>query len=197
MLDATAALLTYQAANYFATGRAPERLGNKHPTIVPYETFEAADGDFVLAVGNDELWRRFCKVAGLEELAGDPRFATNRARAQNYSDLRALLVQKLRTRPKADWIAALNAEGVPCGAVRDVAETLRDPQIAAREMIEAVEHATLGAVRTLGIPIKLSATPGAVRTAPPTLGQHTEAILRHDVGLSDAEIATLRTAGAL
>ncbi len=197
MLDATAALLTYQAANYFATGRAPERLGNRHPTIVPYETFAASDGDFVLAVGNDELWKRFCRVADLEEVAADPRFVTNRARAQHYQELRRLLVKTLLTRSKADWIAALNAEGVPCGAVRDVAETLSDPQIVARNMIEAVEHATLGEVQTLGIPIKLSSTPGAVRTAPPTLGQHTDQILQNEIGLSDAEIATLRAAGAV
>ena len=197
MLDSTAALLTYQAANYFATGRAPERLGNRHPTIVPYETFEAADGEFVLAVGNDDLWRRFCRVAGLDDTAGDTRFATNRARAQNYGELRGILARTLRTRSKAQWIAALNAEGVPCGAVRDVAETLSDPQIAARNMVETVEHLTLGSVQTLGIPIKLSATPGTVRTAPPTLGQHTDQILRNDVGLSDEEIATVRAAGAV
>jgi crotonobetainyl-CoA:carnitine CoA-transferase CaiB-like acyl-CoA transferase len=197
MLDATAALLTYQAANYFATGRAPERLGNKHPTIVPYETFEAADGEFVLAVGNDELWKRFCRVAGLESIVSDPRFATNRARSQHYSELRSVLVETLRKRSKSDWIAALNAEGVPCGAVRDVAETLSDPQVTARQMIEVVEHATLGAVQTLGVPIKLSATPGAVRSAPPILGQHTNQILRTEVGLTDAEIATMRASGAI
>ena len=197
MLDSTAALLTYQAANYFATGQAPARLGNRHPTIVPYETYAASDGDFVLAVGNDDLWKRFCRVAGLAQLAADPRFATNRARSQHYDELRRLLVDTLRTRSKSDWIAALNAEGVPCGAVRDVAETLNDPQIAARNMVEAVEHATLGAVRTLGIPIKLSGTPGSIRTASPTLGQHTDQILRSDVELTDADIATLRAVGAV
>ena len=98
MLDATVALLTYQAANYFVTGRAPERLGNRHPTIVPYETFEAADGEFVLAVGNDDLWRRFCKVAELSDLAGDPRFVTNRARVEHYDELRPILVDRLRAR---------------------------------------------------------------------------------------------------
>jgi len=192
MLDSTAALLTYQAANYFATGRAPERLGNRHPTIVPYETFEAADGAFVLAVGNDDLWRRFCRVIGLPELADDARFDSNRARVRHYDDLKPVLDRRLRSRSRADWIASLNAEGVPCGAVRDVAEVLDDPQLAAREMIQAVEHATLGAVRALGIPIKLSSTPGTVRTAPPTLGQHTDQILRTDLGLSDADIARLR-----
>jgi formyl-CoA transferase/CoA:oxalate CoA-transferase len=197
MLDATAALLTYQAANYFVTGRAPERLGNRHPTIVPYETFEGADGQFVLAVGNDDLWRRFCTVAELSNLASDPRFVTNRGRVENYAELKPILVDRLRTRSRAEWIAALNAQGVPTGAVRDVAEVLNDPQLAAREMIQAVEHATLGSVRALGIPIKLSHTPGTVRTAPPTLGQHTDQILRTDLSLTDAEIARLRATAAV
>jgi crotonobetainyl-CoA:carnitine CoA-transferase CaiB-like acyl-CoA transferase len=197
MLDATAALLTYQAGNYFVTGRAPERLGNRHPTIVPYETFEAADGDFVLAVGNDDLWRRFCGVAELSDLASDPRFVTNRGRVEHYDALKPILAARLRTRTRAEWIAALNAEGVPSGAVRDVAEVLNDPQLAAREMIQAVEHATLGTVRTLGVPIKLSATPGAVRSAPPTLGQHTDQILRTDLRLTDADIARLRATAAV
>ena len=197
MLDATAALLTYQAANYFATGRVPTRLGNRHPTIVPYETFDAADGEFVLAVGNDDLWRRFCKVAGLADLAADERFATNRVRVEHYGALKPILVDRLRTRTRGEWIAALNAEGVPSGAVRDLAEVFNDPQLAAREMIQAVEHATLGSVRALGVPIKLSDTPGAVRTAPPTLGQHTDQILRTDLGLTDADIARLRHIAAV
>ena len=197
MLDATAALLTYQAANYFVTGRAPERLGNRHPTIVPYETFEAADGVFVLAVGNDDLWRRFCGVAELSDLASDPRFVTNRVRVENYDELKPILVDRLRTRTRAEWIAALKSQGVPSGAVRDVADVLNDPQLAAREMIQAVEHATLGSVRALGIPIKLSHTPGTVRTAPPTLGQHTDQILRTDLGLTDAEIARLRATATI
>jgi crotonobetainyl-CoA:carnitine CoA-transferase CaiB-like acyl-CoA transferase len=197
MLDSTTALLTYQASNYFATGLAPVRLGNRHPTIVPYETFAAADGEFVLAVGNDELWKHCCGAVGLPALAGDPRFATNRARSQHYGELRGLMGERFLTRRTADWIAVLSAAGVPCGAVRDVAETLADPQISAREMVAVVEHVTLGAVRTLGVPIKLSSTPGAIRTAPPVLGQHTDQILRTDLGLNDAEIATLRAAGAV
>ena len=133
---------------------------------------------------------------GANGSGGDPRFATNRARVEHYDELRPILVDRLRTRSRSAWIAALNAQGVPSGAVRDVAEVLNDPQLAAREMIQAVEHATLGAVRTLGIPIKLSDTPGAVRTAPPTLGQHTDQILRTDLALTDAEIARLRATAA-
>ena len=117
MLDSVAALLTYQAGIYFATGAAPPRLGNRHPTIVPYETFAASDGDFVLAVGNDELWRRFCSVADLE--LGE-RFATNRQRVTLYDELRPILADRLRTRARAAWIDALTAAGVPCGSVRDL-----------------------------------------------------------------------------
>jgi crotonobetainyl-CoA:carnitine CoA-transferase CaiB-like acyl-CoA transferase len=197
MLDSTAALLTYQAAIYFATGRPPTRMGNRHPTIVPYETFEASDGEFVLAVGNEDLWRRFCELLDAPDIAADPRFATNRDRVSQYETLRTLLAARIKARPRAEWIERLMAAGVPCGSVRDVGEVLRDPQMTARDMIAAVEHAALGNVQVLGVPIKLSETPGTVRTAPPTLGQHTDQILRTDLGLSDAEIARLRQNGTV
>ena len=178
MLDATAALLTYQAAIYFATGKPPVRMGNRHPTIVPYETFEGTDGAFVLAVGNDEQWRRFCTTAGLDALARDARFATNRDRVAHYAELKPVLESHLRTRPRDEWIRVLTAAGIPCGSVRDIGEVLDDPQVAARNMIQTVDHQTLGSINVLGTPLKLSETPGAVRQAPPTLGQHTDAILR-------------------
>ncbi len=197
MLDSTAALLTYQAAIYFATGASPTRLGNRHPTIVPYETFPAADGSLVLAVGNDELWRSFCRATGLSALGDDPRYATNRGRVHHYDELKPQIDARLQTRTRAEWIERLAAEGVPCGSVRAIGDVLTDPQLDARGMIAAVEHATLGPLRTLGIPIKLSETPGRVRSAPPTLGQHTERILHDDLGLSGAEIARLRAAGVL
>jgi crotonobetainyl-CoA:carnitine CoA-transferase CaiB-like acyl-CoA transferase len=194
MLDATAALLTYQAGIYFATGTTPGRMGNRHPTIVPYETFHASDGDFVVAVGNDEQWRRFCDCIGLISLAADDRFATNRARVVNYAELRPLLTARLVTRSRKEWVGDLKAAGVPCGSVRDVAEALEDPQLSARNMVETIDHISAGAIRLLGVPIKLSGTPGAVRTAPPALGQHTERILREDCGLSATEIESLRLA---
>jgi crotonobetainyl-CoA:carnitine CoA-transferase CaiB-like acyl-CoA transferase len=194
MLDSVAALLTYQAGIYFATGSAPRRIGNRHPTIVPYETFVASDGEFVIAVGNDEQWRRFCAVAGLDH---DERFATNRLRVTRYDELKPILTARLRTETRQSWIARLTAAGVPCGSVRDLEEVFTDPQLSAREMIATVDHATLGAVQLLGVPVKLSETPGSVRTAPPTLGQHTEAILRDDLGLSAAQIAALRDQQAI
>jgi len=189
MLDAVAALLTYQAGNFFASGNVPTRLGNRHPSIVPYETFAASDGDFVLAVGNDEQWRTFCAVAGLPD---DPRFATNRQRVTGYDELRPFVANRLRTEPRRHWIERLTAAGVPCGSVRNLQELFDDPQLQAREMIARVEHATIGQLRTLGVNVKLSATPGAVRTAPPTLGQHTDKVLAGDLDLSADAIAALR-----
>ena len=194
MLDAVTALLTYQAGIYFATNIPPGRLGNRHPTIAPYETFEAADGEFVLAVGNDELWRRFCAVAGLDLGA---RFATNRQRVEGYHELRPILADRLRTRRRADWIASLTSAGVPCGSVRDLAELFADPQVAAREMIEEVPHTSLGTVRVVGTPLKLSATPATIRTPPPILGEHTARILTGDLGLTSAEMETLRACDAI
>ncbi len=197
MLDATAALLTYQAGIYFATGATPGRMGNRHPTIAPYETFPAADDDFVVAVGNDQQWRRFCQVIGAPELGEDERFATNRARVDRYDELRPMLVKRLGLRARADWVRDLKAAGVPCGSVRDVAEVLQDVQLDARQMIETVDHVSAGAVKVMGVPIKLSDTPGAVRTAPPALGQHTDRILSEVAGFSAAEIASLRASRAI
>jgi len=197
MLDATAALLTYQAGIYFATGVTPGRMGNRHPTIVPYETFPASDGEFVVAVGNDEQWRRFCGIIGAAPLADDERFATNRDRVSHYDELRPLLADRLRSRRRDEWVGDLKAAGVPCGSVREVAEVLEDPHLDARRMIETVDHVSAGAVRVLGVPIKLSDTPGAVRSAPPALGQHTDRILKEDAGLSAGEIETLRSSKAI
>jgi crotonobetainyl-CoA:carnitine CoA-transferase CaiB-like acyl-CoA transferase len=197
MLDTTAALLTYQSGNYFATGAAPQRLGNRHPTIVPYEMFAASDGDFVVAVGNDALWRVFCRACGLDALGEDPRYATNQQRVMGYDEIRPLIADCLITRSRADWIETLGAAGVPCGSVRDVGEVIEDPQLVARDMVQAVEHATLGTIRVLGVPIKLSETPGGVRTAPPTLGQHTDAILRGDLGFTEEEVARMREEGGI
>lgn len=194
MLDSVAALLTYQAGIHFATDTAPGRLGNRHPTIVPYETFTAADGDFVLAVGNDQLWRQFCTVA---ELDLGERFATNRQRVSGYDELRPVLAERLATRTRAQWIAALTDAGVPCGSVRDLSELFADPQIAARAMVQQVTHATLGPIRVLGTPLKLSETPASIQTAPPVLGQHTMSILTNDLQLTPDEVEALRAKGVI
>jgi len=194
MLDSVAALLTYQAGIYFATGTPPARMGNRHPTIVPYETFAASDGEFVLAVGNDDQWRRFCGVA---ELDPEDRFATNHQRVTAYGELRPILDARLRSRPRAHWIERLTAAGVPCGSVRDLGELFADPQMAARQMIAGVEHSLVGPLRVLGTPLKLSDTPPTIRTAPPTLGQHTDAVLSGDLGLASDRVADLRAKGVI
>jgi crotonobetainyl-CoA:carnitine CoA-transferase CaiB-like acyl-CoA transferase len=190
MLDSVTALLTYQAGNYFASGKVPRRLGNRHPSIVPYETFGASDGEFVLAVGNDDQWRRFCSVAGLPE---EERFATNRQRVTLYDELRPLVADRLRTESRRVWIDRLTAAGIPCGSVRNLQEVFADAQVAARDMTMRVQHSTIGPLEVLGVPVKLSDTPGSVREAPPVLGQHTEAVLQRDLGLDRQVIERLRT----
>jgi len=194
MLDSVAALLTYQAGIYFASDAPPVRLGNRHPTIVPYETFAASDGDFVLAVGNDDQWRRFCAVAGLE---GQQRWATNRERVTGYAELRPIVAAALRLHPRGYWIEKLAAAGVPCGSVRDLREVFADPQLTAREMVVSMRHPAAGDIRVLGTPIKLSDTPAAVCAAPPTLGQHTDAVLAQDLGLGGEIVGRLRATGVV
>jgi crotonobetainyl-CoA:carnitine CoA-transferase CaiB-like acyl-CoA transferase len=194
MLDSVVALLSYQAGIYFATEKAPPRLGNRHPTIVPYETFTASDGEFVIAVGNDDQWRRFCAASGF---ASDDRFATNRLRVMNYDDLKPRLDRALASRTRTEWIGLLKAAGVPCGSVRDLEEVFADPQLAARSMVADVEHATAGLLKVLGTPLKLSDTPGAIRLPPPALGQHTESILVDDLGLTREQVADLRGKGVI
>jgi formyl-CoA transferase/CoA:oxalate CoA-transferase len=188
MLDAVTALLTYQAGNYFATGDVPARLGNRHPSIVPYEMFAASDGDFVVAVGNDEQWKKFCGVVGLAE---DGRFSTNRQRVAGYGELRPIVAARLRSERRQHWIEHLGGAGVPCGSVRSLEELFEDAQVKARAMVANVVHDTIGDLKVLGVPVKLSETPGTVRTAPPRLGQHTDPVLQ-DLGLAADAIARLR-----
>jgi formyl-CoA transferase/CoA:oxalate CoA-transferase len=190
MLDSVAGLLTYQAANYFATGDNPPRMGNAHASIVPYGTFDVRDGQLMLAIGNDDQWRRFCDAADLPELARDARFATNPQRVANRDVLLPLLMPVLRTRDRAGWTTRLRDAGVPCGAVRAIGEMLADPQLEARGMIASLTHPTAGQLRLLGNPVKLSDMERRQDRPAPTLGQHTDAILR-EVGIADAQLADL------
>lgn len=183
MLDAVTSLLTYQASTAFATGMTPVRMGNRHPSIAPYDTFAAADGEFVLSVGNDDQFRRMCGVLEAPALVSDPRFTSNADRVLNCDALRDELGKLLEKWTRDALLPALTLAGVPCGAVRSVTEALADPQLAAREMIVPLEHVTAGPINVLGTPLKLSDTPASVRTPPPSLGQHTEAVLR-ELGFS-------------
>ncbi len=196
MLDGAAALLTYQAGNYFTTGETPRRIGNRHATIAPYELFETSDGEIVIAVGNDEMWRRFCAAASAPDLAADDRFQTNRDRMENYAQLKPLLDRVFVSRTRSEWLGVLRAAGVPCGSVRDVAEVIQDPQLAARAMIAELHHPTVGPIKVMGSPLKLSETPPSIRTPPPTLGQHSEAILM-ELGYDRQTIVALEGAGVI
>ena len=196
MLDAVTALLTYQASIAFATGDTPSRMGNRHPSIAPYDTFTAANGEFVLSVGNDDQFRRLAGILRRPELGIDPQYASNADRVRHYDALRDTLSRLFSAWARADLLAALTAAGVPCSAVRSVTEALQDPQLSAREMIVPLEHVSAGGIRVLGSPLKLSETPASVRTPPPALGQHTDAVLR-EIGLSDSDIASLRAARAI
>ena len=197
MLDSVVSLLTYQAGIYFTTGRVPERSGNRHPSIAPYDTFAASDGTLVLAVGNDDQWQTFCRVAGNDALASDPRFHTNAGRVHHDAALRPLLAAILCRRTRQSWIDRLVPEGVPCASVRTLDEVLTDPQVVAREMIDILDHPTAGSLRLLGVPVKLSDTPGTVRTPPPRLGEHTAAVLMSALGLSRDEVTRLARDGVV
>jgi formyl-CoA transferase/CoA:oxalate CoA-transferase len=196
MLDAVTALLSYQASSALATGDTPVRMGNRHPSIAPYDTFAAADGEFVLSVGNDDQFRRLAIVLERPALADDRRYLTNADRVVNADALRRDLSALLSHWRRDDVLAALKRAGVPGAAVRTVIQALADPQLAARDMIVPLEHVSAGTIRVLGTPLKLSETPAAIRTPPPTLGQHTDAILMTDAGLTRAEVVSLRSAGA-
>ena len=197
LLDSVAALLTYQASRYFATGEVPVRHGNRHATIAPYDTFETADGAIVLAVGNDSQWQSFCNVVRATELGADTRFRTNAGRVEHYPALAAALMPLLRAWQLDALVNALREGGVPCGAVRSIDQALADPQIAARAMVETLEHPSIGALKTLGLPVKLSDTPGKIRTPPPRLGEHTRKVLSADLKMSVEEIDRLKKSGVI
>ena len=207
LLDTQVAMLANLGANYLVSGKTPARMGNAHQNIVPYQVFEvapAADGSrdhLILAVGNDGQYAKFCEVAGRPDLARDPRFATNRQRVVHRGELVPLLEALLKTRRKADWLAALEAAKVPCGAINNLAEVFADPQVQERGMVNHWEHPVRHDLSLVASPMKLSATPvrGPDRGGlpPPLLGQHTEEVLRGVLGYSQTQLEELKARGVL
>ena len=196
LLDVQVACLANQAMNYLVSGRAPRRMGNGHPNIVPYQDFPTADGDMILAIGNDGQFARFCDIAGHAAWAADPRFASNAARVSNRGELIPLLRQATVMKTTAQWIALLENAAVPCGPINDLAAVFADPQVLHRGLRVDLPHAAGGTAPQVANPIRFSATPIDNRLAPPLLGQDTEAVLR-ELGRSDADIAALRAAGVI
>jgi crotonobetainyl-CoA:carnitine CoA-transferase CaiB-like acyl-CoA transferase len=191
ILESTLAVLVNQAQNAFATGSSPDRLGNAHPNIVPYETFATSDGQIALAAGSERQWARLCAALELDALADDPRFNANGQRVANRAELRPILAERFAARPTGTWLARLGEAGIPCGAIQGVLEALESEQARAREMTVEVEHPVLGPLRQVGLPFKLAATPATIRTAPPLLGEHSADILA-ELGYTPAEITHLR-----
>ncbi|MBA6118148.1 CoA transferase [Pseudomonas putida] len=197
LLDVQVACLANQAMNYLTTGNPPRRLGNAHPNIVPYQDFPTADGDFILTVGNDGQFRKFAEVAGQPQWADDPRFATNKQRVANRSELIPLIRQATVFKTTAEWVKQLEAAGVPCGPINDLAQMFQDPQVLARGLAVSIPHALGGQVPQVASPIRLSETPVEYRRAPPLLGEHTEAVLADVLGLGAEDVGRLRAAGVL
>ncbi|MDU9409169.1 CaiB/BaiF CoA-transferase family protein [Pseudomonas sp. zfem001] len=197
LLDVQVACLANQAMNYLTTGVSPRRLGNAHPNIVPYQDFPSADGNFILAVGNDGQFRKFCEVAGIANLADDPRFVTNKARVAHRAELIPLLRQATVFKTTAQWIELLEKAGVPCGPINDLQQVFADPQVQARGLRLDLPNALGSSTPQVASPLRLSATPVAYRSAPPLLGQHTDSLLQRLLGMSEAQIAELREAGVL
>lgn len=197
LLDVQVACLANQAMNYLATGVSPKRLGNAHPNIVPYQDFPSADGNFILAVGNDGQFRKFCEVAGIAGLADDPRYATNKARVANRAELIPQLRQATVFKTTAQWVELLEQAGVPCGPINDLQQVFADPQVLARGLRLDLPNSLGSDTPQVASPLRLSATPVAYRSAPPLLGEHTDALLQRLLGVSEEAIAGLRTAGVI
>lgn len=197
LLDVQVACLANQAMNYLTTGLPPRRLGNAHPNIVPYQDFPTADGDFILTVGNDSQFRKFADVAGHPQWVDDPRFATNKQRVAHRAELIPLIRQATVFKTTAEWVAALESAGVPCGPINDVSQVFEDPQVRARGLKVELPHALGGVVPQVASPIRLSGTPVEYRRAPPLLGEHTLEVLTSVLGLSDGDVMALREAGVL
>lgn len=197
MVDAMSSLLTFNASMYFATGITPKRRGNAHATIVPYETFQAADGWINIAVANDSLWLKFCDCSGLSHLADDPRFATAPARVQNRLALIPMVSEAISKRPRAAWVSTFEKAGVPCGEIRSVAEVCTNPALIERGQVTSLDHPTIGPLPLLNSPIRFSGAPASLDTHPPLLGEHTREILTTLAHLRPEDVDALANRGAI
>ena len=197
MLDTHVAWLANQGMNYLATGENPPRLGNQHPNIAPYQEFPTKDGYIILAVGNDPTFERFCKAFGQEALLADPRFATNPIRVQNRQLVTDTLTPVMKSKTTAEWIDALEALKIGCGPINTLEQVFADPHVQAREMVVDMAHGSGEKVKVIANPVKLSATPPSYRSAPPVLGEHTNAVLTDVLKMSAGEIAALKDKGIL
>jgi crotonobetainyl-CoA:carnitine CoA-transferase CaiB-like acyl-CoA transferase len=197
MLEGQLGLLQGTIGAYLADGVVPEPMGTAYKALLPYQTFRTKTKDLALAVGSDRLWRIFCPIMGLHALMDDPRFATNAARVQNRVELIATLQEVFLTKPYEEWEALLLEHGIPVGAINTIDQVVEHPQVQARGMIVECDHPAAGKVKIVGVPVKLSETPGSVREPAPLLGQHTDEILRTYLGMSEVDIAALRQAGVI
>ncbi len=191
LLDSQVAWLTYRAGAYFASGEVPQPVGSGHPVIVPYQAFKAKDVYINIAVGNDQLWEKFCKAVGLESVMDDPKFATNAKRVENREEIVKIVGDLIVTKEGQEWLNILEEAGVPCGPIYSVDKIFSDPQVLHRQMMKELDHTKVGKVKVTGIPVKLSETPGEVKTPPPYLGEHTQEVLK-ELGYGDQDLETLR-----
>lgn len=194
LMDSIISILTYQAGNYLATGDAPQRVGNRHPMITPYESFETSDGYVIFAVGNQRLWETFVKALDREDLNEDSRFADMKSRNQHPGELKEILENLTRQRTTEEWVKVMEDAGVPCGRIRTIDQVLSDPHVDVREMVVEKEHPKAGMIKLTGVPTKLSLTPGEVSSPPPTLGQHTDQVLS-ELGYSEEDLKIFRDKG--
>jgi crotonobetainyl-CoA:carnitine CoA-transferase CaiB-like acyl-CoA transferase len=198
MLDTHVAWLANQGMNYLATGENPERLGNQHPNIVPYQVFPTADGYIVLSIGNDPTFKRFCEGFGLQHMQDDPRFTTNAARVGNRQLVTDTLTPVMQAHPTAWWVERLEALKIGCGPINTLKDVFADPQVQARNAVVHMPHAASpDGVRVIANPVRLSETPADYRRPPPVLGQHTEEVLGERLGLSGGRLAELREKGVI
>jgi crotonobetainyl-CoA:carnitine CoA-transferase CaiB-like acyl-CoA transferase len=192
MLDGQVSWLTYQGGRYLASGEIPEKTGSGHPLIVPYQAFKAKDAYINIAVGNDNLWKKFCEAVNLQDIVDDPRFATNAKRVENRNEVVAIIGKVIATKTMDEWLAILEKAGIPCGPIYTVDKIFSDPQVLSRNMLVDVDHPKCGKIRLTGVPIKLSKTPGAVSLPPPFLGQHNQEMLQ-ELGYASKDIEDFKS----